>query len=142
MYYLIYTSKAINIPSEEALRKLMQQCLPLNKRLSISGLLIYINGCYLQVLEGEKKQVLDLYDKIRKDERHDKIITLIEGDLTQCNYPQWTMEFIAKRKVAKLNFVNLANKEITVIAPTVQLHPAFLLVNQFYKRLRKYNYSY
>ncbi|MEM6525628.1 MAG: BLUF domain-containing protein [Bacteroidota bacterium] len=93
MYYLIYVSYANNTPSVEDLKLLAQSSQANNKKIEVSGMLIYLGGKYLQVLEGKKKDVLDLYDKISKDYRHRQVRLLIEGDVNKRNFEDWAMGF-------------------------------------------------
>ena len=81
MYYLIYVSYATDTPNSEDLKQLAQISHVNNQKIDVSGMLIYLDGKYLQVLEGKKSAVLELFDKISKDPRHQQIRVLIEGDI-------------------------------------------------------------
>ena len=59
----------------------------------ITGMLLYKNGNVLQLLEGEREEVLKLFHKIEKDERHHGIIRLYEKHITTREFPEWTMGF-------------------------------------------------
>ena len=93
MYYLIYVSYATENPNVDELRILAQSSHVNNKKMGISGMLMYLDGKYLQVLEGEKNAVLNLYNKISKDPRHRQIRVLIEGEIHQRNFKNWAMGF-------------------------------------------------
>ncbi len=49
-----------------------------NIKLDITGVLIYKNGNFLQIIEGEDNKVYSLYDKICIDKRHHHIIKVLD----------------------------------------------------------------
>lgn len=58
--------------------ELLNQTEVRNNKLGIHGLLIFSEGNFFEVLEGEKELILDLYDTIKEDERHKNLITIFE----------------------------------------------------------------
>ncbi|TDN83865.1 FAD-dependent sensor of blue light [Salegentibacter sp. 24] len=49
----------------------------------IKGVLLYSEGNFFQILEGDKKTVLALFEKIKNDPRHYGIIQIIGQDIEQ-----------------------------------------------------------
>jgi hypothetical protein len=47
-----------------------------NETLGISGMLVYHDGSFLQILEGECDVVGALFDHIAKDDRHTSCVSL------------------------------------------------------------------
>jgi hypothetical protein len=43
-------------------------------------MLLYKDGCFMQVLEGNEEAVIDLAEKIQRDPRHKNMMTLYQGD--------------------------------------------------------------
>ena len=70
IYQLAYYSQATEPFSEAQLLDLLQVAREKNRKLGISGILIYNRGCFLQLLEGDNKSVDNLYDRICDDLRH------------------------------------------------------------------------
>jgi calcineurin-like phosphoesterase family protein len=64
-----------------------------NKPRNITGLLLYRDGHFLQVLEGPEHAVKELYEVIKQDERHQNVKTLMEGDKTLRDFGDWEMGF-------------------------------------------------
>lgn len=64
-----------------------------NARLGITGLLVFRDGTFMQLLEGPQAVVEALFRKIKADERHYALVTLIEGPVPQRSFPNWSMEF-------------------------------------------------
>lgn len=93
MYHLVYTSVAVNAFSEADLIGLLDQSRQSNKKLDITGMLLYTRGKFIQVLEGEKSVVNRLYTKIAGDARHKRIAIVIEGDSKERMFQNWSMGF-------------------------------------------------
>ncbi len=93
MFSLTYVSSAVAPFSREGLRLLLDQCVTANKALSVTGLLLYRDGNFIQVLEGKEQSVRGLYAKIRRDPRHRGLITLLRGEIAARQFPDWSMGF-------------------------------------------------
>lgn len=59
----------------------------------LSGMLLYANGRFLQVIEGERKDVLQTFSYIKQDERHDQLHVLSEKDIAEKTFTHWNMGF-------------------------------------------------
>jgi Sensors of blue-light using FAD len=93
MYHLIYTSMATTPFSEGDLIQLLEQSRTLNKKVGITGMLMYTRSKFIQVLEGEQSIVNKLYAKIVEDDRHKKITTVLEGESEERIFKDWAMGF-------------------------------------------------
>ena len=93
MFYLIYVSSVIKLMEEDELLLLLQEAREKNQRLEITGMLLYKEGNFMQMLEGEKNVVLEVYETIIKDVRHKDVITIVTGDIKQRNFENWSMGF-------------------------------------------------
>jgi len=98
MFYLIYVSSAVKLMDDDELLFLLAQSREKNIRLGITGMLLYKAGNFMQMLEGEKQVVLEIYDTITKDDRHKDVITIITGDIKERNFENWTMGFCNMEK--------------------------------------------
>jgi adenylate cyclase len=66
-----------------------------NKQVSITGLLVYFEKLFFQVLEGDDKEVERVFVKISKDERHSDILRLkTEHGINERLFPTWSMKMI------------------------------------------------
>jgi hypothetical protein len=93
MYSLLYISRAdINFTDQELLQ-LLEQCREKNLRLEITGMLLYKDGNFMQLLEGDPSAVRSLYETISADFRHCNVNCLIEGHVAARQFPQWSMGF-------------------------------------------------
>ena len=64
-----------------------------NGQLDITGLLIFDGQRFCQQLEGPKKQVLKLIERIRNDPRHTKVEVLHHGPLAGRRFHQFSLAF-------------------------------------------------
>ena len=64
MFELIYVSTAANRMTKDDLQSIMFESLRHNSDHSITVLLLYDQGSFCQVLEGDKKDLKNLYKKI------------------------------------------------------------------------------
>lgn len=93
MYYLIYISYAVEPFSPEQLEDLLKKCVKKNTALGITGMLLYVDGKFIQVLEGKEEVIKSVYEKIQKDQRHRKVKVIIDGIISKRNFPDWAMGF-------------------------------------------------
>jgi hypothetical protein len=56
-------------------------------------MLAYQDGNFIQVLEGPDEAVHELFEVIRKDDRHKGAIALLNNQTDQRQFPDWSMAF-------------------------------------------------
>ena len=93
MYRVMYMSSARRFISDSELEEILETSRKNNKEKDLTGLLIVKGATFLQCLEGEKKDVEEVYEKICKDDRHHNIIELIEENITSRLFPNWEMGY-------------------------------------------------
>jgi hypothetical protein len=90
---LVYVSTATIPFFRLDLRELLSKSRDNNAKLGITGMLLFKDGNFLQVLEGEREKVRALYQKIGEDPRHSNLATLFEGASDHRDFPDWSMGF-------------------------------------------------
>ena len=95
MNYLIYISTAVKLMTEADLVNILSNSRDNNKVKNITGMLLYGDGTFIQVLEGEQKDITDTYHIIEKDPRHKNHIVLADGELTKRNFPDWSIGYLS-----------------------------------------------
>ena len=95
MIHLVYVSKATKEFEQNELVFLLEQSRIRNKRQSVTGMLLYGGGNFIQVLEGEQKDVDEVYSSIVCDERNWGNILLIRESIDVRTFPNWSMGFRA-----------------------------------------------
>ena len=94
LHELIYVSLATRELSIPELNELLEQSRDKNARLNITGLLVYHNMEFMQLLEGNKDDVFSLYDTICKDGRNTQNHLLWDGPVQQRAFANWSMAFL------------------------------------------------
>lgn len=93
MFALAYVSSAVHPFSTIELQDLLQISRADNSKLGVTGMLLYKDGNFMQVLEGDQKIVSELSAKIQKDRRHKGVIVIYQGRVDQRQFPDWSMGF-------------------------------------------------
>ncbi len=84
---------------------ILTECRNFNTPNRITGCLLFHNGEFLQILEGEEEVVLELFEKISKDPRHTHVRLISQGAIVKKSFAQWSMAFHELKNVdfQKLN---------------------------------------
>jgi hypothetical protein len=93
MYRLVYVSAAVGSPTRADLLALLAKAREKNDRLGITGLLLFKDGDFIQLLEGERQAVREVFDAIKVDPRHSGVIVLLEGEAEGRLFADWSMGF-------------------------------------------------
>lgn len=93
LVHCIYSSAtAIKFTHSDVI-ELLEKARKNNAKLGITGMLLYDNGSFFQVLEGEPNKVKALLRIIQKDKRHNKVLKIIFEQIEQRDFNEWTMGF-------------------------------------------------
>ena len=79
--------------SDEALAELLHESRTRNLRNRITGLLLYKNAHFMQVLEGDEANVMKIFASIERDPRHKNIDVLRAEYIQYRDFPDWSMGF-------------------------------------------------
>lgn len=93
MHHIIYLSWATTPFTEAQLQGLLTRAQRRNTELAVTGILLYGNERFLQVLEGEAEVVEEVYAQIRQDARHHNILTFANKPVAKRAFPEWAMGF-------------------------------------------------
>ena len=94
LFHLGYVSTETQQFSPEALIALLTEAREANGKRSVTGLLLYREGSFYQVLEGAESEVMSTFNGIKGDPRHDSVRVLFKGDATTREFADWQMGFI------------------------------------------------
>lgn len=94
MIELIYISQAKRKYYTHELLELLETSRENNQKNNITGMLLYDGlGTFIQVLEGECKNIEVTYEKIGQDFRHENVFLLNKSNIIQPNFVNWSMGF-------------------------------------------------
>lgn len=90
------------------LGSLLEECRLKNAKADITGILLYQNGSFFQVLEGDRTAVEALFDKIALDKRHHRAKKVILEPIAARSFAAWTMGYpkITSKELAKIPGLN------------------------------------
>lgn len=92
LYYLIYRSSQTRELTVPELNRLVLNAQVFNKKKDITGLLIKLEDNYIQYIEGKKNNIVMLYEKLLRDDRHHSLQLLKKGDISARRFAHWSME--------------------------------------------------
>lgn len=104
---LIYHSTASQLMSEETLEQLLSQSQENNKANNISGLLIYDDGSFIQVIEGSEKDLTNLLAKLYKDPRHKNFYEMNREYIEKRDFSEWSMGFRNSKDLKEEAFTSI-----------------------------------
>jgi hypothetical protein len=93
MHHIIYISQAKEAMTLTTLVVLLMQARSLNEQQQVTGALVYGDGQFMQLMEGEESVIKDLYERVAKDPRHHDVRKLAEGAIASRSFAQWSMAF-------------------------------------------------
>lgn len=64
-----------------------------NEQAGITGMLLWADGMFIQVLEGEAAKIRGLVTRIQSDARHRHFMVLLEQKSDQRLFSEWSMGF-------------------------------------------------
>jgi hypothetical protein len=91
---IIYTSHATVRLDNEALQQLVARASRRNRSHSVTGMLYCAADAYLQVLEGDERDVIPIYANILVDDRHNDIRTVVIRPIEKRDFANWSMGLI------------------------------------------------
>lgn len=94
VFQLVYLSHAVEDISYTDIRDILDESRAYNAKENITGILIYREGYFLQVLEGPQETVLKLVEKIKEDDRNFKLQVLLMSEVEERLFTEWSMAFL------------------------------------------------
>ena len=91
---LIYLSKAVDAQTRALTDSILSRADAWNKKNDITGVLCQGQGVFLQVLEGERGKVTDLYARIHADPRHKDLELIHCEGISERRYGDWSMAHV------------------------------------------------
>jgi hypothetical protein len=96
---LLYASRAAEPVTPELVDSILRSSHAHNPALGITGVLCYGGDVYMQVLEGGRSAVNDLYNKIVRDSRHREVMLLLYEEIAERRFAGWTMGHVNLKKI-------------------------------------------
>lgn len=93
---LIYTSTALSYVKTQDIEDIWEHASGNNKKHNITGVLLFNKFKFVQILEGGCAEITNLYNLISRDPRHSNILIIGCKEITERDFPLWSMGYIAE----------------------------------------------
>jgi hypothetical protein len=126
---MVYISEYTGDNTEADLQAILTACRTHNKPIGITGLLIFVGGSFIQVLEAEDALALrQLFDRIAHDKRHGRIDVLLEQQLPCRLFSDWSMawlplsneDFSRITGMARCDYESLLDLDSNIVSTIIQ----------------------
>lgn len=97
LYQLVYSSARSPRCTDEEIQKILASCKKNNPSQDITGVLLHSNNYFIQYLEGTK-DIIKLYDLIKTDSRHSRVVMLSYGPIKERVFPSLHMGYKSMSK--------------------------------------------
>ena len=91
--HLIYISRAYKLLSNTDLLDILELARIRNEKNNVTGMLLYKDLSFIQVLEGPPKGVEKIFSSINRDPRHTRIRVLKNEPIEFRTFKDWSMGF-------------------------------------------------
>jgi Sensors of blue-light using FAD len=108
LMHCVYASAATRPLEMTELTALLQAARKHNDGAGLTGMLLYTEGSFFQVLEGVPDAVEALYAKIEQDKRHDQVTKIVAEAIPNRSFADWTMGFsqVSRKELALISGTN------------------------------------
>jgi hypothetical protein len=93
--------------NREGLSELYKEVIFKNAKLNITGILLYSDGNFMQIMEGEGEDITALYHNIENDSRHRDLIKLTERNIAQRIFENYSNGFTIVNNEPEIFKLNL-----------------------------------
>ncbi len=87
----LYASRAVAPIGEPLVGQILEEARRNNPKHGITGLLCYSGDVFIQVLEGGRDGVCEMFNAIVRDARHGSVRILLFEEVTSRRFGDWTM---------------------------------------------------
>ncbi len=110
VYNLVYMSESRMGPPTPATRQAVDAILATarqrNASVDVTGALLFTEGRFVQVLEGERDKVHEIFDRIGADARHADVEILSAQYSDRRRFKEWSMAFVGNDEALHAKFAD------------------------------------
>jgi len=136
--FVSYISSQSRTMSKKSVEDFLFQVREKNKHLAITGILLLIQGKFVQYIEGPAEEIDKVYDSISKDKRHTEMILLDSGPLEKRQFTDWSMAYkeVSDKQIKEIvGQDNLNLEEVFLKNKDVSNHPVLAVLYDFVRML-------
>ena len=139
LHSLIYSSLADDGISKENIEELLLNARHNNARHNITGLLLYHDGAFLQVLEGDRRTISNLFErKLMRDSRHKSVTLFHDEKIEQRKFKYWNLAYSDLTESSpgiSAPYRELLSQRRSLYELNTNTHKALDLVRQIHRRV-------
>lgn len=90
---LTYMSSAVGKPRQSDIDHLLTRARIRNEREQVTGILLFAEGSFMQVIEGPEAGIERVYSAIVSDPMHHNILELLHESIEMREFAQWSMAY-------------------------------------------------
>ncbi|CZF86512.1 MULTISPECIES: BLUF domain-containing protein [Grimontia] len=90
---IVYISSAEHPFTDEEFAEMLAAIRENNEKIGVTGMLLYKDGDFIQVIEGEEHVLTPLYTTICQDNRHYSVVEMMRKPIVERQFKNWSMGF-------------------------------------------------
>jgi hypothetical protein len=108
----LYASRPVTPVQAEMLDQILEQSRRNNPPRGITGLLCFTSDVFVQVIEGGRDQVCELFNAIVCDSRHKDVRLLSYEEIAERRFPGWSMGQVNLNSVNRALLLKYSEKAV------------------------------
>jgi len=132
--FVSYMSSQSQVLKDGDIENMLFQIREKNKKLAITGVLLLIQGKFVQYIEGCAPEIDHVYNSIEKDTRHNDLVLLDSGDIEKRQFKDWSMAYkkVGDEEVKEIVGDNSLNLDDLFLIPSSEkTHPVLKVLYNF-----------
>lgn len=129
-YAISYVSTVNPALSDTEIQQALDFSKDWNNDNNITGILLYSQGNFFQVLEGDEGLLKDLFSRIKADERHYNIIPIFQKQVPNTKFDEYQVDFVSLDDRYKDEHFDTYLSQISLLNPSIQSSVKYIL-NKF-----------
>ncbi len=94
-YQVMYSSQATQPLTIGGLERILTDARTGNEARDVTGALVYVDGVFFQILEGDEEVVRNLMTSIAADTRHHSVTVFHEAEVEARAFESWRMAYLS-----------------------------------------------
>lgn len=117
---ICYVSNSQMEMDNAQVKTLLEYCKEKNMALGIKGVLLYAEGNFFQILEGEKDVIMEIFKKIENDSRHNGLIKIISRDIPTHTFDEYKVDILSDEPKYTYEVPNVYSEALNGISHEVR----------------------
>ena len=106
----LYASRAAGPLSADVLDSILEQSCRNNPTLGITGILCFTDDVFVQVIEGGRDEICEVFNAIVRDDRHLQVRLLSYEEISERRFGNWTMGQVNIEKISPAMLLKYSEK--------------------------------